>query len=175
MSQTFHLLTPRPAPALLSLVIPLYNEFAMVPLLVTRLTKFVAALPCSVEIVLVNDGSSDRTMEKLRETALNDTRFKVIALARNFGHQIAATAGMDAATGDAVVLMDADLQDPPELILDMIREYQEGYDVVYAQRLVRHGESFFKKWSAWLFYRMMRTQSPKCARCIASFVAWLPG
>ena len=157
MSNTHHLLTRRPLPSLISLVVPLYNEEEVAPLLFSRLRELLDKLPCPAQVVLVNDGSSDATIVKLREIALADSRFEILSLARNFGHQIAATAGLDAARGDAIVLMDADLQDPPELVLDMLVEYEKGYDVVYAQRIHRTGETFFKRISAWLFYRMMRT------------------
>src|SRR5450755_2893315 len=157
MSHTYHLLTPRQKPGLISLVVPLYNEEEVAPLLFKRLQGLVDQLPCPVQVVLVNDGSSDATIVKLREIAHADRRFKVLSLARNFGHQAAASAGLDAARGDAVVLMDADLQDPPELVLDMLREYEKGYDVVYAQRTGREGEGVFKRMSAWLFYRLMKT------------------
>ena len=156
MGNTHHILTPRPAPRLISLVIPLYNEEEVVSLLVGRLKQLIDQLPFPTQVVLVNDGSSDGTIVKLRDIAGADSRFEVIALARNFGHQVAASAGLDAARGDAIVLMDADLQDPPELVLEMLVEYEKGYDVVYAQRIHRTGESFFKRASAWLFYRMMR-------------------
>lgn len=156
MSNTHHILSPRPAPDLISLVVPLYNEEEVAPLLVEKLRELLTRLPCRAQVVLVNDGSSDATIVKLREVALADSRFEVLSLARNFGHQVAATAGLDAARGDAIVLMDADLQDPPELVLDMLTEYQKGYDVVYAQRIHRTGETFFKRASAWLFYRTMR-------------------
>jgi len=108
-------------------------------------------------VVLVNDGSSDSSISLLVEVAAQDRRFKVLSLARNFGHQAAATAGLDVATGDVVVLMDADLQDPPELVLAMIEEYQKGYDVVYAQRIGREGEGILKRMTAWLFYRLMKS------------------
>jgi glycosyltransferase involved in cell wall biosynthesis len=156
MNNTHHLLSPRPAPRLLSLVVPMYNEEAVIPLLVESLSSLMERLPCPVQVLMVNDGSSDSTILKLREVASKDSRFEVLSLARNFGHQVAATAGLDAARGDAIVLMDADLQDPPELVLDMLAEYQKGYDVVYAQRIRREGESWFKRWTAWLFYRLMR-------------------
>ncbi len=156
MSNTHHLLAPRPVPRLLSLVVPMYNEEAVIALLIESLGALIERLPCPVQVVLVNDGSSDSTILKLRDVALTDSRFEVLSLARNFGHQIAATAGLDAARGDAIVLMDSDLQDPPELVLEMLAEYQKGYDVVYAQRVRREGESMFKRWSAWLFYRLMR-------------------
>lgn len=147
----------RDNPALLSLVIPLYNEAAMVPLLAARMEAFAQTLPCAYELILVNDGSTDRTVELLWEWAVRVPQVKVIALARNFGHQIAATAGLDYASGDAVVLMDADLQDPPELVHQMLDEYRNGYDVVYAQRTRRDGEGMWKRFSAWAFYRLMRS------------------
>ncbi len=156
MSQPNLPLVPRPLPELLSLVLPLYNEEEMVPLLRQHLAAFAADVASAVEVVLVNDGSSDRTQFALEEWAREDSRVKVLALARNFGHQAAATAGLDHARGDAVVLMDADLQDPPEVIHDMLREYARGYDVVYAQRRQRSGESRFKLWTAHLFYRLMQ-------------------
>jgi dolichol-phosphate mannosyltransferase len=156
MSNTQYLLTPRPKPNLISLVVPLYNEEEVVSLLFKRLQDLLGQLPCQAQVVMVNDGSSDATIVKLRDIAQADRRFEVLSLARNFGHQLAATAGLDAARGDAIVLMDADLQDPPELVLDMLVEYEKGYDVVYAQRLQRTGESIFKRASAWLFYRLMR-------------------
>lgn len=156
MSKTHHILSPRGVPGLISLVVPLYNEEEVAPLLFARLKELLDKLPCPAQVVLVNDGSSDATIVKLREIAAADPRFEVLCLARNFGHQVAATAGLDAARGDAIVLMDADLQDPPELVLDMLVQYQNGYDVVYAQRIHRAGETFFKRATAWLFYRMMR-------------------
>jgi dolichol-phosphate mannosyltransferase len=156
MKDVVHRLVPRNTPRLLSLVIPIYNEEEVLPLLVERILGLLAQLPCAAEVIFVNDGSSDGSMEKLCEVGARDARFRAIALARNFGHQIAATAGLDAAQGDAVVLMDADLQDPPELVLDMLTEFEKGYDVVYAQRLERPGESWFKSCTAWLFYRLMR-------------------
>lgn len=149
-------LIPRPQPVLLSLVVPLFNEEQVVPLLRARLTEFLETLEVPVEVLLVNDGSSDGTEALLEAWAAADPRVKVLALARNFGHQAAATAGLDHAEGEAVVLMDADLQDPPEVVHDMLREYQRGYDVVYAQRKKRAGESWFKRSTAFLFYRLMQ-------------------
>ena len=156
MSETYHLLTKRDVPRLLSIVIPIFNEEEVLPLTIERLRELAGRLPCPVEIILVNDGSSDRTVLSLFEISKADPRFKAINLARNFGHQIAATAGMDAASGQAIVLMDADLQDPPELVVEMLEKYREGYDVVYAQRIAREGETWFKRFTAWLFYRIMR-------------------
>jgi glycosyltransferase involved in cell wall biosynthesis len=156
MSETFHILTPRDPPRLLSLVIPIYNEQETIPFLVEKIKALLDRTPTRAEVLLVNDGSSDGSIGMLVEVARKDRRFKVLSLARNFGHQAAATAGLDAAGGDVVVLMDADLQDPPELVLDMLREYQKGYDVVYAQRTGREGEGIFKRLTAWMFYRLMK-------------------
>jgi len=150
------ILFERPLPGLLSLVLPLYNEAEMVPLLRESLERFVATLPCPCEVILVNDGSSDGTLAKLLAWAKQSPMITVLALSRNFGHQIAATAGLDHAHGDAVVLMDADLQDPPEIVHEMLREYCNGFDVVYAQREKRLGEGWFKRFTAWAFYRTMR-------------------
>jgi polyisoprenyl-phosphate glycosyltransferase len=146
----------RPAPRLLSIVIPFYNEEAAIPHLRKRLAEFLPQLPCAVELVLVNDGSLDGTVAALQDWAAKNPNVIVISLSRNFGHQAASTAGLDHAHGDATVLMDADLQDPPELILRMIGAYQEGFDVVYAQRESRMGESWAKRVTAWLYYRLMR-------------------
>ncbi len=153
---TRHLLQPREWPRLLSIVIAVYNEEEVLPLLRERLTSVVAGLPGEVEIVLVNDGSSDASVELLAAWANVDSRVRVLNLGRNFGHQAAVTAGLDHATGDAVVIMDADLQDPPEVIRQMVEKYREGYDVVYGRRVSRAGETAFKRASAWLFYRLMR-------------------
>jgi dolichol-phosphate mannosyltransferase len=154
--KTYHRLSPRGNPDLLSIVIPIYNEEQTVPFLRARMSAFLETLHCPVELILVNDGSSDQTVELIERWALADHRIKVLNLARNFGHQAAATAGLDHAAGDAVVLMDADLQDPPEVILEMLAEYRRGYDVVYGKRTKRIGETWFKRASAWLFYRFMK-------------------
>jgi polyisoprenyl-phosphate glycosyltransferase len=156
MSKTYHILVKREEPELLSIVIPVFNEEDVLPLLIKRLNALLNQIPCPTEVILVNDGSSDRTILMLRDASGADSRFKAVNLARNFGHQLAATAGLDAAHGAAIVLMDADLQDPPELILEMLDRYRDGYDVVYAQRIGREGESAFKRFTAWLFYRLMR-------------------
>jgi polyisoprenyl-phosphate glycosyltransferase len=154
--QTFHLLQPRPYPGLLSLVIPMYNEEAVVPHLRAALEQFMTEVSGQTEIVLVNDGSVDETLAQIAAWANEDPRVKVVHLSRNFGHQIACTAGLDFASGDAIVVLDADLQHPLPVIHEMIRRYCEGYDVAYAAGLVREGESWFKRFSAWLFYRLMR-------------------
>ncbi len=145
--------------ATLSVVVPLYNEAANVDELLRRIGEVVHGLsdaPADYELILVDDGSRDATLEKLVAVAAHDPRLRVISLSRNFGHQIAATAGLDAARGDAVVLMDGDLQDPPELIEEFLAKFRQGYDVVYATRRKRSGESRFKLFTAALFYRIIR-------------------
>jgi len=156
VSQTTHILQQRNKPNLLSIVIPCYNEEEVIPLLRVELEKFISTLPCPVELVLVNDGSRDRTLLLLDAWAKQDQRLRLLGFARNFGHQTAVTAGLDVAKGDAVVIMDADLQDPPHVIHEMLARYCEGYDVVYGQREERAGETTFKKFTAWAFYRLMR-------------------
>jgi polyisoprenyl-phosphate glycosyltransferase len=118
--------------------------------------RFMHNIRSQCEVILVNDGSSDGTPQKIVAWATEDRRIKVLHLSRNFGHQIAATAGLDYASGGAVVLIDADLQDPLPVIHQMINRYCQGYDVVYGQRVARVGESRFKLFMAWLFYRLMR-------------------
>ncbi|GFO73742.1 polyisoprenyl-phosphate glycosyltransferase [Bathymodiolus japonicus methanotrophic gill symbiont] len=145
---------------LLSLVIPCYNEEQVIAETVSRLNNFCAELTdLEVELIFIDDGSQDNTLAILRDHAAQDPRIKVICFARNFGHQIAVTAGMDAAKGDAVVLIDADLQDPPEVIHQMIAKWREGYDVVYGTRTARKGESIFKRSSARGFYRLLNKLS----------------
>ena len=141
---------------LLSIIVPLFNEEAVLPLLVTRLTEMVARLDCDAEILLVDDGSRDRTVALAREVAREDPRYRVLCFSRNFGHQAAITAGLDFASGDAVVIMDADLQDPPEIIGRMLELYREGYDVVSAQRESREGDGTWKRATASAFYWLMR-------------------
>jgi len=143
---------------LLSIVVPLYNEEGNVDELVRRIRSVMAELPNAprYELVLVNDGSRDATLLRLRDLALTHHEIVVVNLSRNFGHQIAATAGLDVARGDAVVLMDGDLQDPPELIGAFLDRWREGYDVVYATRRTRRGEGPFKLITARAFYRIVR-------------------
>jgi polyisoprenyl-phosphate glycosyltransferase len=136
-----------------SLVVPAHNEEGVISELVARLTQVMDALDGDAEAILVDDGSSDRTYERLLVATSQDPRFRLIKLSRNFGHQIALTAGVDLAAGDAVIVMDADLQDPPELILDLAARWREGYDVVYAVREAREGETRFKRATANAFYR----------------------
>lgn len=144
--------------ATVSVVVPLYNEEGNVTPLVERLVGILERLPerPSYEIVLVNDGSVDATAARIRDEMTRHSNIVLVNLSRNFGHQLAATAGIDIATGDAVVLMDGDLQDPPELIADFVDRWRGGYDVVYAVRRTRQGESAFKLATARLFYRTIK-------------------
>ncbi|MHB2170071.1 glycosyltransferase family 2 protein [Alsobacter sp. R-9] len=139
-----------------SFVIPVFNEEAILPLLFERMDALLARVEGPCEVILVDDGSRDRTADMAAAKAAGDPRYRSIGLSRNFGHQIAITAGMRAARGAAVIVMDADLQDPPEVCLDMIARWREGYDVVYAQRVKRDGETRLKLWTADLFYRLIR-------------------
>ena len=141
--------------ARISLVIPVYNEEACLRALLDRLYGLKSPAGDDYEYVFIDDGSRDRSLEILVDEAHRNPAVKVLALSRNFGHQVAITAGLDYASGDAVVIMDADLQDPPELVHEMAAKWREGYDVVYAQRSVRHGEGFFKKATASIFYRLL--------------------
>jgi glycosyltransferase involved in cell wall biosynthesis len=142
----------------LSVVVPLFNEELNVEPLLDRIESIVRALEGrpSYEIVLVNDGSTDDTLARLRNQLPRREHLVIVNLSRNFGHQLAATAGIEIAQGDAVVLMDGDLQDPPELIADFMAKFREGYDVVYAIRRKRKGESPFKLLTASLFYRIIK-------------------
>jgi dolichol-phosphate mannosyltransferase len=138
-----------------SIVAPIYNEEGNIPELYRRICEVMDATHETWELVTVNDGSRDRSFELLEALASNDPRIKIISFARNFGHQTAVTAGMQHASGAAVVLIDADLQDPPELIHQMIAKWKDGYEVVYAVRSERRGESWFKVFTAKLFYRVI--------------------
>ena len=138
-----------------SVVVPLFNEEDNVPPLLARLRAVLDRTGAPWELVAVDDGSSDRTRELLEAAAATDDRLRILGLARNFGHQIAVTAGLDHAAGEAVILIDGDLQDPPELILDMIERWRAGHEVVYAIRSEREGESRFKKLTALVFYRLI--------------------
>ena len=141
---------------LISVVVPCYNEEESIAETHRRLGSLAADRPGErFEFVFVNDGSRDQTLELLRGIAASDDRVRVVSFARNFGHQLAVTAGVDHARGDAVVLIDADLQDPPEVIEDMIDRWKEGYEVVYGVRTDRPGESRFKRVTAHVFYRLL--------------------
>ncbi len=139
-----------------SIVIPIYNEEESFPALVKRLREVMDQLDGPTEVVLVDDGSRDASYQLMTEVNSEDHRFKIVQLSRNFGHQIAITAGMDVASGQAVIVMDADLQDPPEVILQMAARWQEGYEVVYAVREHREGETLFKRKTATIFYGIQR-------------------
>jgi dolichol-phosphate mannosyltransferase len=143
----------------ISVVAPVLNEEGSVRELHARLTEVLAPLG-SYEIVIVDDGSTDGTWELLSALAARDPHLRLVRLSRNFGHQVAMTAGLDAARGDAVVLMDGDLQDPPEVIPHLVARWHDGYDVVYAVRSVRPGETRFKLWTAKVFYRLIGRMSP---------------
>lgn len=138
-----------------SIVAPIYNEEGNIQVLYERITQVMDSTGETWELVTINDGSRDRSLEMLEALAAKDPRIKVINFARNFGHQIAVTAGLDHTRGDAVVIIDADLQDPPEMILEMIERWRAGYQVVYAVREERHGESWFKVMTAKIFYRLI--------------------
>ncbi len=140
---------------ILSVVAPCFNEEGVLHELYRRISGVLDGAGESWELVLVNDGSRDRTPQIMRELHAQDPRVKVVDFARNFGHQVAVTAGMDYARGAAVVLIDADLQDPPELILEMLAKWREGVEIVYAVRAARKGETWFKEFTAKAFYRVI--------------------
>ncbi|MHC4064221.1 MAG: glycosyltransferase family 2 protein [Planctomycetota bacterium] len=143
-----------------SVVIPAYNEQESLSPLHVRLTQVLDELGADYEIVLVDDGSTDQTFQCIRRLARVDPHVRYVCFARNFGHEAASTAGLDRADGDVVILMDADLQDPPELIPDLVEQWRRGHDVVCARRRRRQGESLFKRASAWCFYRLLNALAP---------------
>jgi polyisoprenyl-phosphate glycosyltransferase len=149
----------REGPVTYSFVVPVYNERDVLDELGRRLSAVLDALDGDGEVILVDDGSSDGSHELLRELHARDARFKVVRLSRNFGHQIAISAGLDHASGDATIVMDADLQDPPEVAIELARKWREGYDVVYAVRSDRAGESRAKLLTAAWFYRVFNRMS----------------
>jgi dolichol-phosphate mannosyltransferase len=138
-----------------SIIAPIYNELENIPELYRRVSEVMDSTGEPWELILVDDGSTDGSTDAIRKLAKEDDCVRPVIFARNFGHQIAITAGWDYARGDAVVIIDADLQDPPELILAMAKKWKEGYEVVYAVRTEREGESLFKVWTASLFYRLI--------------------
>ena len=138
-----------------SIVAPIYNEVENLPELYRRVSAVMDNTGEAWELILVDDGSSDGSTEKIRELAEKDKNVRGVIFARNFGHQIAITAGWDYARGEAVIIIDADLQDPPEVILELVKKWKEGYEVVYAVRAEREGESWFKTMTASLFYRLI--------------------
>ena len=144
------------AQRLLSLVVPVYNESDTIGVFYERATKALAAIPgLNYEVLFVDDGSRDDSYAQLLKLAQRDSRLRIIKFSRNFGHQIAITAGIDRAIGDAVAVIDADLQDPPEVIASMVDRWREGYDVVYGVRAGRTGEGRMKLLTAALFYRLL--------------------
>ncbi len=138
-----------------SIIAPIFNEKENLPELHRRVSEVMNSTGETWELILVDDGSSDGSSEIIRELAKKDDHIRPVIFARNFGHQVAVTAGLDYSRGDSVVIIDADLQDPPELILEMAKKWKEGYEVVYAVRAEREGESWFKLWTASLFYRLI--------------------
>jgi polyisoprenyl-phosphate glycosyltransferase len=138
-----------------SIIAPIYNEKENLPELYARVREVMDSTGEPWELLLVDDGSTDSSSEIIRRLAREDKRIRPVIFARNFGHQVAVTAGLDYSRGEAVVIIDADLQDPPELILEMAKKWREGYEVVYAVRTEREGESWFKLWTASLFYRLI--------------------
>jgi dolichol-phosphate mannosyltransferase len=152
-------MTDYPAGIRYSIVVPVFNEEAVLPMLLRRVGMLMDQLDGPAETIFVDDGSSDCSPIVLQALVRSDPRYRYIGLSRNFGHQVAITAGMDAAAGEAIVVMDADLQDPPEIVGEMIAKWKEGYEVVYARRLSRAGESKFKRATAHLFYKLLGRMS----------------
>lgn len=138
-----------------SIIAPIFNEYENIPELYRRVSAVMDSTGEPWELILVDDGSSDGSTERIRELAAQDARVRPVIFARNFGHQIAVTAGLDYSRGQAVVIIDADLQDPPETILELIKKWKEGYEVVYAVRTEREGETWFKLFTASMFYRLI--------------------
>lgn len=139
----------------LSVIIPIYNEESNIFTLYNRLKPVISKISAKHEFIFVNDGSKDKSISIIKGLSKQDHAVKYIDFSRNFGHQIAVTAGLDKCSGQAVVIIDADLQDPPEIIVDLYKKYKEGYEVVYAKRRSRKGESFLKKFTAKIFYRIL--------------------
>jgi dolichol-phosphate mannosyltransferase len=138
-----------------SVVVPTFNEQEVLPLSYPRLKSVMDALG-DYELIFVNDGSRDDTLKLLKDIAANDRNVKVISFSRNFGHQEAVSAGMAASSGEAVIIIDCDLQDPPEVIPSMVEKWKAGADIVYGQRIKRKGETFFKKFTAWAYYKILK-------------------
>jgi len=147
-------------PPLVSLVLPVFNEEEVIPALLGRLATLLERLPLRTEVIFVDDGSVDGSARLLREAVQRDPRLRLLSLSRNFGHQPAITAGLDHANGDAVVVMDADLQDPPEVVAELVARWQQGFDVVHARRRRRAGETWMKLVTARAFYRLFAALSP---------------
>lgn len=143
----------------ISAIIPSYNEQENVGLMYERMSKVLSKISDDYEIIYVNDCSRDETLLRIKALAEKDNHVKYVSFSRNFGHQIAVSAGLDVCQGDAVVIIDGDLQDPPELIEQMYEKYKEGYKVVYARRTSRDGETWFKKFTAKMFYRILASMT----------------
>ncbi len=143
----------------LSLVVPVFNEEEVLGFFLKEVKPYIEKVTESYEILFINDGSTDNTWDRLRDYAEKDSRIKVINLSRNFGKEVALTAGMDHANGQTVIPIDCDLQDPPELICDMFEKWKEGYDVVLARRVNRSGDSFIKRWTSSSFYKLISNMS----------------
>ena len=139
----------------ITIIAPIFNELENLPILYERISEVMQKSESDWELLLIDDGSTDGSTDFIRELSKKDQRVKPVIFARNFGHQIAVTAGLDYSKGDAVVIIDSDLQDPPEVILDLLDKWREGYEVVYAVRAEREGETFFKKFTASVFYRLI--------------------
>ncbi|MFN6481957.1 MULTISPECIES: glycosyltransferase family 2 protein [unclassified Nostoc] len=139
-----------------SFIVPIYNEEEIIPELYRRLSAVMNRMDGLVELILINDGSRDRSLQLLRDLHQKDPRICYLSFARNFGHQIAVTAGLNFVRGQVIVILDADLQDPPELIPDMVEKWRQGYQVVYAQRTQRLQEGWFKRFTAYFFYRVLK-------------------
>ena len=145
---------------LLSLIVPVFNEEEVLPVSYARMSAAMQALTgYDYEIIYVNDGSRDGTMKQLRTIAKEHKEVRVISFSRNFGHQLAVTAGMDNARGDALIIIDADLQDPPEVIAELVKAWENGADIAYGKRLKREGETVFKKLTAFCYYRLLNAMS----------------
>ncbi|UDQ99172.1 glycosyltransferase family 2 protein [Lentisphaerae bacterium WC36] len=144
---------------LISIIVPMYNEEEVLESFYKRVKEVISKIEYSVELLFVNDGSSDNSLNIVRNLQKGDERIKYVDLSRNFGKELAMSAGFDYAQGDAAVVIDADLQDPPELILDMIKYWEAGYDDVYAKRISRKGETFMKKFTSKMFYRVLQFSS----------------
>jgi dolichol-phosphate mannosyltransferase len=140
-----------------SIIIPIYNEEGNINKLYERLKSLIKNINSEFEFIFINDGSKDQSIQLIKLIASKDSDVKFINFSRNFGHQIAVTAGLDKSTGDRIVIIDADLQDPPELIIDMFNKMDDGYEVVYAKRKARKGESWLKKFTAKMFYRILKS------------------
>jgi len=142
-----------------SVIVPLYNEELVINESYSRLKEVMDSIEENYEIIFINDGSRDGTRDMVERICREDEKIKLANFSRNFGHQAAITAGMDLAKGDAIIVMDADLQDPPEVIPNMIAKWKEGYEVVYAKRIKREGETFLKKFTAKVFYRLLKSMT----------------